>query len=248
VIEFLQPLVDAVANALPAIAKKKERDASAKLGAELFNIYVQFNEALVLAERIVRSLEGYVERMTDHVRTGEDEYALTAGSWVSEDIHQQLRNLEGISGRMERWEWELQVLDGASTNDLKFLLAYKASALRALAGAIGRDRLPLRTAGILIDSQGTLRNVVDGPEPPFYAEYKALTQELNADSVSMTKSWGPEVLEIVERYLAIRKPRQQLDEIRNSLEKIRTVLEANFSIGDILFRAGDPRAGRKRRF
>lgn len=246
VIEFLQPLVDAVAKALPAIAKKKDRDASAKLGAELFLVYVQFNEALVLAEEIVQSLEHYVDRMTNHLRTGEDKYVLAAGEWFSDSIHEQLRNLEGIRNRIDGWKWELQVLDGKSTNDLRFLLSRKMSALRALADTIENEHLPLRTSGVLIDDQGTLRSLADRPAHDLFARYGELAKELTANSVPMNEPWGPKILAIVEGYLASRKPRQQLDEIRDSLEKIKVTLEANFTIGDILFRAGDPRAGRDR--
>ena len=245
-IEFLQPLVNSVTTALPAIVKKKERDTSAKLGAELFLIYVQFNEALVLAEQVVSSLEVYVNRMTDHMRTGGDKYALTAGNWVSDKIYQQLRNLQGIRNRIVRWKWELQVLDGQSTNEMRFLLDYKSSALEALARAIDGQRMPLRTTGILIDDRGVLRTSDGGSAYGHRVRYNKLSEELVASSVPMDEPWGPEILAIVEDYLASRKPREQLDEIRTSLEKVRVALQANFSIGDILIRVGDPRVDRER--
>ncbi|MGH3782409.1 MAG: hypothetical protein ACRDRO_17755 [Pseudonocardiaceae bacterium] len=236
-------------KAVPAIIKKKERDASAKLGADLFLIYVQFNEALVLAERIVRSLEGYAERMTDHMRTGGDKYALTAGSWVSDDIHQQLRNLVGIRNQIDRRKWELQVLDGQSTNEIQFLLDLKSSALDALARTIENQRMPLRTTGIMIDDRGVLHALDDGSAYDPYrndVRYFKLSEELAMNSVPMDEPWGPEILAIVKDYLASRKPWEHLDEIRTSLEKIRAALEANFTISDILLRAGDPRVDRTR--
>lgn len=54
------------------------------------------------------------------------------------------------------------------------------------------------------------------------------------------------MLTLVEEYLAVREPRRRLGEIRDSLEKIRAALEENFTITDVLLRAGDPRAGRGR--
>lgn len=243
-IEFLQPLVDAVAKVLPSIAKKKERDASAALGAELFLVYVQFNEALVLAEEIVRGLETYVRRMNEHVRTGGDSYALTAGDWISEKAHQQLQNLTGISNRIDDWKWELQVLDGQSTNNLRFLIDRKVSALRALSETIESQSMPIRANGILIDDHGTLHTA--GSQRDNFAKYLELRDELREGSVPMNKPWGPEVLHTVTEYLASRKPRKQLDEIRTSLENIREALEANFTVQEILLRAGDPRAYRRR--
>jgi len=246
VIEFLQPLVDAVTKAVPAFVKKKERDASAKLGAELFLVYVQFNEALVLAEQIVRILEDYVERMTSHTRTGGDAYALTAGDQVSGKIHQQMGNLIGIRNRIYRQKWALQVLDGRSTNELELLLDLKFSALSALAHTIGDQRIPLRTTGILIDDRGVLCASDDRARYSRIGQYQKLSEELAANSVPMNEPWGIEILAIVKDYLAIRRPREQLDEIRTSLEKIRAALEANFTISDILLRAGDPRVDRGR--
>lgn len=243
-IEFLQPLVNVVTSAVPAIVKKKDRDTSARLGAELFLIYVQFNEALVLAEQIVGSLEGYVERMTEHLQTGEDKYALTAGEWIRDKAHQQLRNLTGIRNRLQRWSWTLQVLDGQATNELEFLLDRKSSALQALSRTIDNQLMPLRTTGLLIDDQGALHASDD--RYPAHSLFYELGQELAANSVPMNQPWGPETLSIVKNYLARREPRQQLAEIRASLEKIRTALEANFSISDILLRAGDPRVDRSR--
>lgn len=235
--EFLQLLADAVARAVPVMAKKKERDASAKLGAELFLVYVQFNESLVLGEDIVRSLEVYVERMSEHLRTGGDSYALTAGRWVTDQIHQQVRNLTDVRNRINSRGWELRILDGQATNDLWFLLDRKMSALDALSAAVDRERLPLRTNGMLIDEHGTLST-------DSMLGYHDLERDLTANSVPMNARWTPEVLAVVERYLAVRKPREQLAAIRASLEQIRAALEANFTITDVLLRAGDPRAGK----
>lgn len=246
-IEFLQPLVDIVTSALPSVVQKKERDASAKLGAELFLIYTQFNEALVLGGHIVEELELYIDRMSRNIRDRPG-YFPHAGEWVAEDVRQQLRNLVGIRDRIAHWKWELQVLDGAAINDLQFFLRSKTSALVALNRVIVDDeRIPLRTTGVLIDDQGVVRAGDEYVEPSrgdLDRKYRQLYDELTDESASISERWNLEILATVERYLEIRKPREQLDKIRVSLEKIRTALEANFTISDILLRAGDPRGGR----
>jgi hypothetical protein len=241
VIEFLQPLVDAVAQAVPAMVKKKERDATAQLGAELFLVYVQSNEALVLAEEIVSTLETYVERMANG-----DRYALEAGSWVSGKIHDQLRNITAIRNRVERFRWEFQVLDGRASNELEFLLGMKYSALRALAGALDEERMPLRKSGLLIDDQGVLRRSDFQSSMDFEDQrFTHLYQDLKEHSVAMDKPWGPEILAVVKDYLADRKPREHLAKIQASLEQIRAALATHFTISDILLHAGDPRAARR---
>lgn len=81
-----------------------------------------------------------------------------------------------------------------------------------------------------------------------FDRYHKLRKELAVNSVPMDEPWGPEILAIVKDYLASRKPREQLDEIRISLEKIKAALEEHFTISDILLRAGDPRFDRTRRY
>jgi len=241
-IEFLQPLVDAVSRVLPAFTDRRRRDAVAELGTELFLIYVQLNEALVAAEEIVSSLEAYVSRMQEHVQSGQDRYALNGGSWVSDRVRAQLENLQGIRATMNRWRRELQVLDGQSINQLHFLLNEKFGALGALAGAIYHQRLPLGIGDvILIDDQGVLR-----PRHDIVARYEELDRNLAMNSVDMNQPWGPEVLAVVERYLTLQRPRERMADIRSSLERIREALESNFSLTDVLMRVGDPRLRQRR--
>jgi hypothetical protein len=245
-IEFLQPLVDSVSRAVPAMAAKKERDEAARLGAELFLVYVQFNEALVLAEDIVHSLEVYVRRMGEHLRTGQDSSAMTAGDWVGHKLKQQATNLIGIRERMRDWRWHLQVLDGGAANELSFLLEYKVSAITMLAEVVDQGQVPLRTGGLLIDDGGTLRvEAAPGERQWRLSEHaRALFEQMMAGTVRVDRPWDADVLDVVQQYLAVRKPRENLEAIRISLEKIRAALEANFTVSDILLRAGDPRAGR----
>lgn len=243
-IEFLQPLLDAVTKAVPAMSAKREREESARLGTELFLVYVQLNEALVLAEEIILALETYTERMSEHLRTGGDKYALTAGSWVSDKVEQQLRNLVGVRDRLARWRFEFQVLDGTATNELRFQLDIKHSALRALAAAIDSGRVPLRQAGVLIDDGGSITVPPGGRPSDLGPVCTRLHGELMADSLAMDAPWGPEALARVQDYLAGGLPRQRLDAIRASMEQIRAALEANFTLSDVLLRVGDRRAGR----
>src|ERR1700743_2337868 len=110
-IDFLKPLLDAVTKLIPDIVERKEKNKETELGAELYLIYIQFNESLLTEEKIVHSLETYVQRMRNHLETGRDGYALTAGRWVSANVDLQLQNLVGIRNRIDRWRRQLQILD-----------------------------------------------------------------------------------------------------------------------------------------
>jgi hypothetical protein len=241
VLEFLQPLVDLIAKALPALAKRRERDEAAKLGAELFLLYVQCNEALVMGDRIVRSLENYLllvaqgSAWADDVRTE-----------LSRGLREQLRAMTAIATRLDEFQFEFHVLEGPAYLELRFLADQKTSALYSLVGALDEERLPLRTSGILIDNGGVLQLDGNHPHQAMQRLRYQLDAELTASSLPLDRPWGPDMPAVIEHYLAVRKPREQLERIRVALEKIREALLANFALGDVLLRAGDPRANRRR--
>jgi len=63
-------------------ADKRRRE----IGAELFILYVRLNEAMLTADDIITSLESYTWRTHRHLCSGDDAYALTAGSWIAGKI------------------------------------------------------------------------------------------------------------------------------------------------------------------
>ncbi|MFC0546777.1 hypothetical protein [Kutzneria chonburiensis] len=236
-LEFLQPLVDLIAKALPALAKRRERDEAAKLGAELFLLYVQCNEALIQGERIVLALESYLVR-----RDGRRNFQTGLLSMVQE----QSRNLGGVAGRLRDFQFEFHVLGGDSYRELLLLTDQKANVLQALTGVIEQQQLPLRSTGLFIDG-GVLTPGVERSIAQRVNLRHQLAAELAASALPLDRPWDQDTPAVIEHYLAIRKPREELERIRVSLEKIRTALLANFTLGDILLRAGDPRAHRSRR-
>lgn len=238
-LEFLQPLVDLIAKAVPAIARHRERDGAAKLGAELFLLYVQCNEALVLGAKIVDSLEYYAS-MPPHSRRAYQSY-----HGLADLVQEQMRNLTGIGNRLDRFQFEFHVLSGRAALDLEFLIDWKSSALTLLANTIAHRQLPLRSAGVLIDDDGVLQ-LADRPSRSQLEQLRyQLGDELAASTLPLDRSWGPEASELLQRYLDVRRPREQLDRIRDALETVREALVANFTLGDVLLRAGDPRGNRR---
>ncbi|HTI25765.1 MAG TPA: hypothetical protein VL652_32555 [Kutzneria sp.] len=235
-LEFLQPLVDLIAKALPALAKRRERDEAAELGAELFLLYVQCNEALIQGERIVLALESYLVRRDENhnFRTG-----------LLAMLQEQSRNLVGVAGRLRDFQFEFHLLGGDSYRELLLLTDQKANVLQALTNVIEQRQLPLRSSGLFIDG-GV---VTPGPERSITQRWNLrhqLAAELTASALPLDRPWDQDTPAVIERYLAVRKPREQLEHIRLALEKIRSALLANFVLGDVLLRAGDPRADRRR--
>jgi hypothetical protein len=83
VIEIVKALVDLLTRAAPALTGARRRQKFTSIGADLFVLYFRLNEVLLTADRIVRSLEVYVQRMTRHLADGGDAYALTWKASIS---------------------------------------------------------------------------------------------------------------------------------------------------------------------
>lgn len=233
-IEFVKLIVDMVAKAVPGIVSRSERDKSAQLGAELFLLYVQLNEVLVRAEKITTMLERY------DPEAGRDNYWTRQA--LLELVPDQIADLRASAARLQDLNWELQVLDGRSYGALRFLLDLKMSALDVLAYAITVDHLPLGTTSIVIDDAG----IQSLPTMMSLRSFQSLSSELY-NELGLDNPTRSDEARRIRAYLEQRHPRDELEAIRENLERLRDAIGEHFTIEDILLRAGDPRVIRKRR-
>jgi len=233
-IEFVKLLVDLVVKAVPGILGKNERDQAARLGADLFLLYVQINDVLVRAELIVTQMERY-DRATDL------ELATARGALL-QLVPEQISDLREITGRLQALHWELGVLDGESSASLEFLLGMKSSALDQLSYALTLDHLPLGTTTVEVDDDGIRWPEVRPAHHARWVVFDNLRQELGLDHPTREDE-----VRRIRTYLERRQPREEMRAIRENLEKLREAIAANFTLQDILIRAGDPRLSHRRR-
>lgn len=243
-VELIRALVEALTQGLPGIRGIHQEKRRRKLGAELFMLYVRLNEAMLTADKIVRSLETYAQRMSGHLEHGNDRYALTAGNWIAGDVQKQIVNLTRISGLMSERGAALQIINPEAYNLLHPLLSGKFNALRVLLDIMRSGALPLAP------TQEDIARAMDSSHLARYDrqhQMMVLMQELSPQwrdtALATSSEWGPSTYDYVVHYLQERKPREQLSEIRNALEMLRTALEENFTITDVLLEVGDSRMG-----
>ncbi|MFI5623466.1 hypothetical protein ACIA03_08380 [Nocardioides sp. NPDC051685] len=247
-IEFLKLILDLATKAVPGMVSRSERDRSAQLGAELFLFYVQLNDALVTADQIVVLLELYERQLADAIRvTGQ-----RRDTWVRREllevVRKQLTSIQLIGERLDDLNWELQVLDGKSVAALTFLLDEKVSALAVVFEMLRYGRLPLRIEGIMIDDPLTeLPEIRTTRVFEFRDEAEASAISVYGEPQTAAVS-DREALRQVRTYLAVRKPREELQHIRDNLEQLREAIASNFTIHDILLHAGDPRIAERQRY
>jgi hypothetical protein len=238
VIEIVKALVDLLARAVPALSGARHNRKLKAVGADLFLLYFRLNEIIVTAERIVRSLEVYAERMSRHLADGSDAHALTAGRWIRDDLVQQAVNLRRMRDLLRRREFTLVLLDADTYNELTPLLDLKGGAIETLLVAIERGTLPASP------SSGDLSVVLATTDmwnrDP---DYDRIVHHVSHDGIPLDRPWDADVFRVVTAYLRKRDPRAQLAEIRAVVAQLRTTLLQHFAVEDMLLVVGDERFG-----
>lgn len=242
-IELIKLIVDIASKAISSLGKRRDDRQMGEIGSELFLFYIQVNEALLIVSDIVSSLEIYVERMSDHLATGKDPYALTGGHWIKYKAQVQRANLARIGETVQRWGPELQIIDGKAFAQIAPLLRGKSNALDVLLNALSRDRLPISAGWEQLLALTTGEDTSDRREMRRQIAIKVenFSQSVNDATIPLDTPWDQEIYEQIKLYLELRNPRAQLNEIKDALESIHAALERTFSIKDILLRVGDKR-------
>jgi len=241
-LEIVKVILEVLGKALnpSEISKMQKEKKLRKLGTELFLLYTHLNEILLTGEEIIHSLEVYVSRMERHLTQGNDAYALTAGSWIDDKVVKQCISLGKFGRSVQRFTKELQVLDADSYRKLQPLLSGKMNALDSLLKVMGRGYLP-----VLGPSESDLRMLSEQSEDTYnfthFEKLQVIARETQQGAISYSVDWDENIYKQIKKYLSTREPHERLEEIRNVLQQIKTVLESNFSLQDILLEIGDRR-------
>ncbi|WP_433278260.1 hypothetical protein ACQPZA_03320 [Pseudonocardia xinjiangensis] len=238
-LELLKVLIETVTRALPAAGAAARTRRLNEMGAELFMLYAQLNEAMLCAEDIVQSLRTYTRRMARHLEHGDDPSAVTGGAWIRDMVQQQRFTLDRIGSTMSRLSTQLNILAPGSIARLAPLLRGKVNALDILLAVMARGRFPMaepspRQIALLQDQAG-----VDDHEA--FMRVDAVRSVLENGAVSTEHRWDEHVYRDVVRYLENERPEERVREIRSLLEEIRQVLDSTFSLQDVLLKVGDRR-------
>ena len=239
-LELLKVLIETVTRALPAAGSAARQRRLNEMGAELFMLYAQLNEAMLCAEDIVQKLRAYVSRMAQHLEHGNDPYALTAGTWIRDVVQQQRFTLGRIGSTMNRLSTQLNILAPGSIARLAPLLRSKANALDSLLTVMSRGGFPLAEPS----AEQLVRLHEHGHGDAAFDEFDeldALRSVLERGAVSTLQRWDEPVYREVVRYLEHERPEERVREIRALLEEIRQVLDSTFSLQDVLLKVGDRR-------
>jgi len=197
--------------------KRKLRE----IGKELYLIYIHLNEIVVVGDKIVDELEEYLE----------DKQSYHSTSIMRRVVEQKLF-LWQLQRDIRRCTL-LKFLDVESYMKLQPLIFDKFNLLDTLLDSMDEGFPLLESSDI---------RILTG-EYYYSREAKIRRRNLrrNLSQRILDTSWDESTCEKIKRNLEEREPRKNLNEIREVLEKIRMVLERNFSVADILLAVGDDR-------
>ena len=246
VLELLKTLLESLATALPNMKGARRDKKHAEIGVQLLDLYLKANECFAQGREVTRSLRVYVERMERHLSHGDDPYALTAGHWLHDSISLQAYLLSELQKLYQKLAPQLGILYSQKAHiTFSQLWGRKASAVNALLDA-------MRSGIMVLDSNSALEDLTARGQElkrPFYPgpwdieRFDAYERQL--DRLPTNVPWEAEFLEHVKRYLAVRQPERQLDELAPLLEQLRQAILANFELKDVLLAVGDNASSRR---
>lgn len=227
--ELLRTLLDALVQGIPMLTKSKEDRKRREIAVGLFRLYVQLNEAMVSADRIL-SLLGDYGYGTGRRREVTVEFLCRA-------LEKQGNNIDGINREMRRRNTVLVMLAASRFLDMRTMFAEKFSDVRTMGTVLAGGAVPLGE----IRSRLMGGEVFPSPGPdqlPYSSASPIVTFNANRGDFA-DPGTVEERAALVRAYLESGVPRERITEIRAALEQVRAALTENFSLADALIDVGD---------
>jgi len=248
--------------------KKRQRLARA-----LHLIYLRLNECLVTAEQIVEVLDAFVKNPTSVSYSGEY-HINAAGVELDGLLRQQEQQLQNLADSVEDYSEILRALDAELYLKIKQFTAFKGVGVRWLGYLIRQGRVPFDSldADDTIHLAQFSRYMLpskeaDAPDDnplrrtfeeflPWYNQVAEISRRLDANSFqlgSLFKSgeYDPkepanlDQVEVLRQCLRRNDLRHHLDEAKLHLTTIKSFIEVNFSVVDLMLDVGSEQLRKK---
>ncbi|MFJ1639529.1 MULTISPECIES: hypothetical protein [unclassified Streptomyces] len=227
--ELLRTLLESIVQGIPALTASRENKKRREIAVSLFRLYVQLNEAMVLADRILSLLDDYGY---DRGRRRE-----VTAEFLYRALVRQGNNIESLNREMWRQNAVLVLLGDSRYLDLRTMFQEKFSDVRTMGTVLAGGAVPLGE----MRSRFTGRSVFPSPGPDQlpHTSYSPVVA-FNASAGEFTEpATVEERAALVRTYLESGVPHLRITEMRSALEQIRMALTENFSLADALIDVGD---------
>lgn len=227
--ELLRTLLDAIVQGIPKFTASREGKKRREIGMGLFRLYVQLNEAMVSADRILSLLDDYgYDRGRRREVTVEFLYrALVAQGNV----------IEALNREMRRRNMVLVLLGDSKFLDLRTMFEDKFSDVRTMASVLAGGAAPLGQMRSRFEGRATFPS--PGPDQLPYDSASPIVSFNATRGDYVDIETVEERAALVRAYLETGVPHQRIREMREGLEQLRVALTENFSLADALIDVGD---------
>ncbi|MFF3546877.1 hypothetical protein ACFYXD_34190 [Streptomyces platensis] len=198
-----------------------------EIGASLFRLYIQLNEAMISADRIIPLLVDY------GYDTGRRREVTV--QFLYENLVNQGNTIEALQREMRRRNSALVLLGSSDFLNLRTMFEDKGSDVRTMGTILAGGAVPL---GELRSHFRERELPSPGPDPLPYMSASPIVTFNSTTGNYATLGSVEERAALVREYLESGIPQQRLGEIRAALEHLRTALTENFSLADALVDVG----------
>jgi hypothetical protein len=223
-LEILKLLTDIALKVIPSISKERKAKQLNQIGADLFRIYAQINESLILGEIIADKVDFTLARLKERISDQGDKASISADCYLPTLVARQQQNLQIILFLLHRYSAQVQIIDAESYRRLTSLLRGKLGVLGFLRQVTGSYSLPI------IESYDEFLSILDHPaERDFRRRMRAAIAK-----VPLEVRWTADMLPTIEVAIQRSQPRRQLEEIQEQLTILGQSLKDTFTVSEIL--------------
>jgi hypothetical protein len=250
---------------IEAIAKLRDRRNLAELGADLFALYTTLNFIYVTGLRIVSEIETIVRKYNQYIEENRFDGGVS-GFDLPELCNDQLRNLRTFAAAFTRIYGIMNIVDPRATREMHIFIGNKVNIIYEISGHLNgkynnlafsptyEENLinVIKEAKTALQDEHDNTNIFQRNEHMFRIFDIEKNEKLldgltkpESESLNDISYLSEEDVHLLSRYLETRKPRDQLEKLRDILDKFHENLLKNFELKDLLLKVGDDRLKQK---
>jgi len=224
---------------IDALVKHRDKAKLANIGVDLFELYATLNSIYLTGKKIVQSIENTLEQ--DERNKPKNRFkGNVSSSRLGHLLEEQANNLVRFRNSYEVLSRHLNIVDPDSTREVSLFIEGKANVLYVLTTEMkvqttrGSNIFSQSFEDALLDVVRSGRRRASPHGVPRFWELRRQSEE----SISISNITD-ENLAFLKDYLRKRRPIEQLEVLRQILERLHESLVKNFEIKDILVKVGE---------
>jgi hypothetical protein len=246
-----------------------------KLAQTIRLTYLRLNECITTGEQIVDVLQSFVREPSQFSYSGKHHIHDDDGIYLNELLDRQSENLDAAADCLQDYSEIIRALDADLYLDLQQFIAFKGVGIDWIAILLKRREIPFDSLDVedleRLAARSRFMLEEDPPKEgehalqeslerflPWYGLVSAISHRMDADSIQLTTLFeddqnfdSPVNLQTLQRlkdFLGRNDLKRHLTDAKGNLEKIKTFIETNFSVVELMIDVGSVQLKKKVRW